>query len=178
MVFLTKKSVLYIISFTLWMSRAGRVEVWDSESVELYPVEKPDLVCAHLLRKMFLLTVFNNFTVFKKALETKIRPLITALTLKMQVQFLAWRLPSCGLGIPSNPNHSMISPCAITSLQNWENSTAAMSYYPLTEGNKDICNLESVSWYGFGLTLILLAFGRKSPWLEVSTCGKSQIHIF
>lgn len=100
--FLNKKGVLYLISFTLWMSRTGRMKVWDSESIALYLFEKPKLVYVYLIRKQFLLTVFNNFTAFKKALEIKIRPLITVLTLNMQVQFPAWRLVSCGIGISVN----------------------------------------------------------------------------
>ena len=69
------------------MDRTVRKKVRDGESIALYLIEKPDLVYVYLIRKENLLTLFNNFTAFKQALEVKIRPLITVLILKMQVQF-------------------------------------------------------------------------------------------
>lgn len=66
LLFLNKKGMLYLITFAVWMSRTGKTKVWDSESVALYLIEKPDLI-----RKHVFLAVFNNFTAFKKALEIK-----------------------------------------------------------------------------------------------------------
>lgn len=44
--------------------------------------------------------------------------------------------------------------------------------------NEDSRNLKSVSLYGFGLTLILLALGGKSPWLCLHAVARnSQIII-